>query len=32
MRSLGQTPTDNELRDMIHEVDIDGRYIYRYMK
>jgi len=24
MRSLGQTPTDIELRDMIHEVDVDG--------
>lgn len=25
MRSLGQTPTDSELKDMIHEVDIDGK-------
>lgn len=24
MRSLGQKPTENELKDMIHEVDIDG--------
>lgn len=26
MRSLGQTPTDSELKDMIHEVDIDGTF------
>jgi len=24
MRSLGQTPTETDLRDMISEVDIDG--------
>lgn len=24
MRSLGQTPTEADLRDMISEVDIDG--------
>eukprot|EP00122_Pirum_gemmata_P008039 Pgem_evm1s7398 len=24
MRSLGQTPTEQELQDMIHEVDTDG--------
>jgi len=24
MKSLGQNPTEQELRDMIHEVDIDG--------
>nr|CAB3267147.1 troponin C, body wall muscle [Phallusia mammillata] len=24
MRMLGQTPTDNDLREMIEEVDIDG--------
>jgi len=25
MRSLGQNPTDDELKDMINEVDADGR-------
>ena len=25
MKSLGQRPTDNELKDMINEVDIDGQ-------
>ena len=24
MRSLGQNPTDDELKDMINEVDVDG--------
>ena len=25
MRSLAQNPTDQELRDMINEVDVDGK-------
>jgi calmodulin len=27
MRSLGQSPTDEELQAMINEVDEDGKYI-----
>jgi len=27
MRSLGQNPTDSEIRDIINEVDADGRPI-----
>ena len=28
MRTLGQTPTEEELADMIREVDIDGMLLY----
>lgn len=28
MRSLGQNPTEHELKDMINEVDIDGKNKY----
>lgn len=31
MRSLGQTPTDGELKDMIHEVDIDGEWEHVFL-
>ena len=31
MRSLGQCPTRQELRDMIQEVDIDGKVSKYYM-
>ena len=27
MRSLGQNPTDREIKEMIKEVDIDGKII-----
>lgn len=27
LRSLGQNPTESELRDMINEVDVDGTHI-----
>lgn len=31
MKSLGQNPTENELRDMIGEVDSNGEFLsYRY--
>lgn len=29
MTSLGQYPTNQELQEMIHEVDIDGMITYR---
>jgi len=29
MRSLGQNPSDDELKDMINEVDVDGLYNLR---
>lgn len=28
MRSLGQSPNDQELQDMINEVDVDGKINY----
>jgi Ca2+-binding EF-hand superfamily protein len=31
MNSLGQRPTDEELKRMIAEADADGKYIYIYI-